>query len=145
MTGLWEALLGVAAAVLLTWLLLVGALLAARPTGNTVREALRLLPDLLRLVTRLGRDHSLPRSVRLRLGLLLVYLAIPIDLVPDFLPLVGYADDLIMIMWVLRSVLRTVGEEPIRRHWPGNPAGRDALLRLTQPISGKSRHPSRRG
>jgi uncharacterized membrane protein YkvA (DUF1232 family) len=143
-TGLWEALLGVAAALLLTWLLLVGALLAARPGGNIVREALRLLPDLLRLVARLGRDDSLPRSVRLRLGLLLLYLAIPIDLVPDFLPVVGYADDLIMIMCVLRSVLRSVGEEPIRRHWPGRPAGCNALLRLSLPTSGKPGHPSRR-
>lgn len=71
------------------WDLLLG-LAAGR--GGLVREALRLLPDVLRLLPRLAADRSLPRGVRVRLALLLAYLASPIDLVPDFIPVIGYAD-----------------------------------------------------
>jgi len=132
MDNLWSILLGVAVALLVTWLALVVALLVARPRGNVVTESLRLMPDLLRLVARLARDHSLPRGIRVRLGLLLAYLAFPLDLIPDVVPVLGYADDVIAVLWALRSVIRVAGEEPIRRHWPGTPDGCAALLRLVQ-------------
>jgi hypothetical protein len=54
---------------------------------------MRLLPDLLRLLRRLATDRALPRGVRIRLALLMAYLAIPIDVIPDFIPVLGYADD----------------------------------------------------
>jgi uncharacterized membrane protein YkvA (DUF1232 family) len=85
--------LGVLLALAVFWLVLIGALLLARPTGAVVTEAVRLLPDLLRLLRRLATDTSLPRGVRVRLWLLLAYLAMPLDLVPDFIPVLGYADD----------------------------------------------------
>ena len=132
MDNLWSILLGVAVALLVTWLALVVALLVARPRGNVVTESLRLMPDLLRLVARLARDHSLPRGIRVRLGLLLAYLAFPLDLIPDVVPVLGYADDVIAVLWALRRVIRVAGEEPIRRHWPGTPDGCAALLRLVQ-------------
>ena len=95
MTGsfLWDLALGIAAALLLAWLALVLALLVARPRGSLMREALRVLPDVLRLLRRLAADKTLPRGVRIRLALLLAYLAIPIDVIPDFIPVLGYADD----------------------------------------------------
>jgi uncharacterized membrane protein YkvA (DUF1232 family) len=68
--------------------------------------------------------------VRLPLVLLLGYLAIPIDLIPDFIPLLGYADDAIVIGLVLRSVIRRAGPDVVRRHWPGTEAGLDSLARL---------------
>jgi hypothetical protein len=74
-----------------SWLALLIALAIGRPKGLLLKEALRLLPDLLRLLRRLATDATLPRGVRIRLWLLLVYLAIPIDLVPDFIPVLGYA------------------------------------------------------
>ena len=132
MSHLWQVLIGVGAALLLAWLALLIALLVARPRGNVISESLRLMPDLLRLVARLARDKTLPRGVRVRLGLLLAYLAFPLDLIPDVVPVLGYADDVIAVLWTLRSVIRVVGEEPIRRHWPGTPTGCDALLRLAQ-------------
>ena len=89
----WDLALGIAAALLLAWLALVLALLVARPRGNLMREALRVLPDVLRLLRRLAADKTLPRGVRIRLALLLAYLAIPIDVIPDFIPVLGYADD----------------------------------------------------
>jgi uncharacterized membrane protein YkvA (DUF1232 family) len=95
-----------------------------------VREALRLLPDVLRLVRRLAADRSLPTSVRLRLWLLLGYLLSPVDLVPDVLPVVGYADDAVLVAWVLRSVVRRAGDAALARHWPGSPAGLAVVRRL---------------
>ena len=110
---------------------LLGTLLLARPKGNLLRETLRLLPDLLRLLRRLAADADVPRAVRLRLWLLLGYLAIPIDLVPDFVPVLGYADDAIIVAVVLRSVVRRADAPVIHRHWPGTDAGLAALARLT--------------
>ena len=127
----WQVVIGVGLALLVGWLALVVALLVARPTENVLRESLRLLPDLVRLVARLAKDRAQPRGVRIRLGLLLGYLAFPIDLVPDFVPVLGYADDVIVILLTLRGVIRLVGEAPLRGHWPGTPAGIEAVIRLT--------------
>jgi uncharacterized membrane protein YkvA (DUF1232 family) len=113
-----------------TYALLIGALYLVRPDQATLTQALRLLPDLLRLVRRLAADRSLPRGVRVRLWLLLAYLACPIDLVPDVLPVVGYADDAILVAAVLRSVVRAAGPERVADHWPGDPAGLAAVRRL---------------
>jgi uncharacterized membrane protein YkvA (DUF1232 family) len=121
----------VALGLALTYLVLLGALLVARPKGNLLAEALRLLPDLLRLLRRLAGDARVPRAARVRLWLLLGYLAIPIDLVPDFVPVLGYADDAIIVSLVLRSVARRAGAPVIRRHWLGTDNGLAALGRLT--------------
>jgi uncharacterized membrane protein YkvA (DUF1232 family) len=72
-----------------------------------------------------------PRAARVRLWLLLGYLAIPIDLVPDFVPVLGYADDAIIVSLVLRSVVRRAGTPVVRGHWPGSDDGLAALGRLT--------------
>jgi hypothetical protein len=95
MWGSWwlDLLLGLAAGLVLAWLVLIVALVIVRPRGGLLREALRLLPDLLRLLPRLAADRSLPGNVRVGLALLLAYLAFPLDLVPDFIPVLGYADD----------------------------------------------------
>lgn len=126
-----DTLIGVAAALLLAWLALVAVLVVARPRGNLLHEALRVLPDVLRLIRRLAADKTLPRGVRIRLGLLLAYLAIPIDLVPDFIPVLGYADDAIIVTAVLRSVVRRAGLDAVRAHWPGTDEGFAAVTRLT--------------
>ncbi|WP_051753700.1 YkvA family protein [Streptosporangium amethystogenes] len=126
------SLLGALAGLVLLWLALVAALAVARPRGNALGEALRLLPDLLRLIPRLARDGSLPRGVRIRLWLLLGYLAMPIDLVPDFVPVLGYADDAIIVALVLRSVTRRAGEEAVTRHWPGTAEGLRVVRRLAR-------------
>ncbi len=133
MTDTWwgDALLGLGAALLLSWLVLVIALIIVRPRGNLLAEALRLLPDLLRLIRRLATDRSLPRGVRVRLALLAVYLALPIDLIPDFIPVLGYADDAIIVTVVLRGVVRHAGLDAVRAHWPGTDDGFEVLVRLT--------------
>ncbi len=62
-------------------------------------------------------------GVRVRLVLLLVYLASPIDLVPDFIPVLGYAADAVIVALVLRSVTRRAGHDALQRHWPGTSKG----------------------
>jgi uncharacterized membrane protein YkvA (DUF1232 family) len=104
-----KLVLTLAVGLALTYLVLLGALLAIRPKGSLLGEALRLLPDLLRLLPRLAGDPNVRRAARVRLWLLLGYLAIPIDLVPDFVPVLGYADDAIIVGLVLRSVARRAG------------------------------------
>jgi uncharacterized membrane protein YkvA (DUF1232 family) len=126
-----ELLLAIGIGLAATYLAVLGALVAARPRGGLLREALRLLPDLLRLLRRLAGDPDVPRAARLRLWLLLGYLALPVDLVPDFLPVVGYADDAIVVSLVLRSVVRQTGAPLFRRHWPGTEDGLAALCRLS--------------
>jgi uncharacterized membrane protein YkvA (DUF1232 family) len=122
--------LGVVVAVAAAWSVLVVALIVARPRGDLLTEALRLLPDTLRLLKNLAVDRTLPRGVRVRLWLLFVYLALPFDLIPDFIPILGYADDAIIVAAVLRSVVRKAGPEAVRRHWPGTPDGLVALARV---------------
>lgn len=128
----WLAvLIGIAGAIVLAWLALVLVLLRIRPRDGLLREALRILPDVLRLLRRLATDRGLPRGVRIRLGLLLGYLALPIDVIPDFIPVLGYADDAIIIAAVLRSVVRITGVDAVHAHWPGTDDGFAALARLT--------------
>ena len=120
----------VVAGLVLVWVMLVVALWLARPGELTAREALRVLPDLVRLLRRMAGDRSLPRGVRVRLWLLLGYLLLPVDLVPDVIPVVGYADDVVVVALALRSVVRAAGPEALVRHWPGTPEGLAVVRRL---------------
>lgn len=133
----WETVAGVAAGLLLAYaVLLVLLWIYARRHPETVamKDALRLLPDLLRLVRRLAADRTLAAGVRVRLVLLLAYLLLPIDLVPDFVPVIGYADDAVIVALVLRSVLKRAGPGALERHWPGSPAGLEIILRAAAPV-----------
>lgn len=107
----------------------------AHPDTVSMRDALRLLPDLVRLIRRLAADKTVPTGVRVRLVLLLVYLVSPIDLVPDFIPVIGYADDAVVVALVLRSVTRRAGPDALARHWPGTPQG----LQLVEQLAGVPR------
>jgi uncharacterized membrane protein YkvA (DUF1232 family) len=130
MTYIWKPLIGLGASLILVWALMLLFLFLLSAKRPPLTEALRLLPDTLRLLRRLAADRSLPNSLRLRLWLLLAYLASPIDLIPDFIPVVGYADDAILICAVLRSVVRRAGREIVRRNWPGSQEGLQTLLQL---------------
>ena len=128
----WQLLIGVLGGLLLLWVALLVALWVTKPDETRLRDLIRLLPDVVRLVTRLARDSTLPRGLRVRLWFLLGYLALPIDLVPDFIPVLGYADDAIVVALVLRSVVRRAGPQALERHWPGTPDGLAALDRLVR-------------
>ena len=120
----------VAGSLVLLWLVMLALLWRAKPDDVTLRDAVRLVPDLLRLLKRLAGDETLPRGIRVRLWLLLGYLAMPIDLVPDFIPVLGYADDVVVVAIVLRSVVRAAGPEALERHWPGTPEGLGVIRTL---------------
>jgi uncharacterized membrane protein YkvA (DUF1232 family) len=126
----WTISLGVVGGLVLVWAVLAAVLWLTKPDEYALKEALRLLPDLIRLIKRLVADPDTPRGVRIPLTLLLVYLALPIDLIPDFVPVIGYADDAIIVALVLRSATRRAGPDALARHWPGTPDGLNALKRL---------------
>ena len=130
----WRVLLGAAAGLVLVYVVLLALLwryARAHPETVGLRDALRLLPDLLRLLRRLIADRTLPTGVRVRVALLVAYLAVPFDLVPDVVPVIGYADDAVVVALVLRSVVRRAGADALRRHWPGTPEGLAFVLRLS--------------
>lgn len=116
--------------LLLTWLVLLALLVVTRPKGVDLREARTFVPELVRLISRLARDPSLGRGTRVRLSLLLAYLAFPFDLVPDFIPVLGYADDVIVVALALRAVVRRVGAEVLDDNWTGSETGLAAVRRL---------------
>lgn len=129
----WQIVVAVVSALIVVWVALAGAMYVAGRKAQdptTLTDVLRLVPDVVRLLRRLTGDPTLPRSVRIRLVLLVGYLVSPIDLIPDFIPVVGYADDAVIVMWALRSVTRVAGPEALDRHWPGTPEGLRALTRL---------------
>ena len=126
----WSIALGIVAGLVLLWLALAVVLWLAKPDDIGLREAARLLPDLLRLLKRLAGDPTMPKGVRIRLVLLMGYLALPFDLIPDFIPVLGYADDAIIVALAVRSVARRAGPDALSKHWPGTPEGLDAVRRL---------------
>lgn len=126
-------ILVIVAGVLLLYVLALGLLWwAGRSYGIDIgpAAAARLLPDVLRLLRRLASDVDLGRGVRLRLWLVLAYLASPIDLIPDFIPILGYADDLLIVVLAVRSVVRRCGPAVVARRWPGSVEGLALLNRL---------------
>jgi uncharacterized membrane protein YkvA (DUF1232 family) len=92
-------------------------------------QLLRALPDLVRLIARLVRDPTLPRAAKVALAAVMVYLASPIDLVPDFIPLVGYLDDLLLASVLVDGLLKWVDRGLILKYWPGSA---DSLERLAR-------------
>ena len=130
----WQVVVAVLAGLALVWVAMVVALyLVSRRQDDptTLTDVLRIIPDVVRLLRRLAADPTLPRGVRVRLVLLAGYLVFPLDLVPDFIPVVGYADDAVIVALALRSVTRAAGPEALDRHWPGSPEGLLALKRLS--------------
>jgi len=125
-----RAVVAVVGGLVLAWLGLVGLLVFARPDGTTIGDALRIGAETVRLVLRLARDRAVPRRARVILWLLAAYLVSPIDLVPDFIPVVGYADDLIIASLALRAAVRAAGIETVDRHWTGSPSDLAVVHRL---------------
>lgn len=122
-------LLLAAAATLLSYGALVAALLLAGRRAHA-RALATFIPDCLVLFRRLLRDERVAHRHKLLLVALIAYLAMPFDLIPDFIPVVGQIDDAIIVALVLRAVLRAGGPQLVREHWPGPPTSLRALLRL---------------
>lgn len=132
--GWVNAVVAVTAGLLLSWIVLL-VILAVQVRRHgvalTVRDAARLGPDLVRLVGRLVRDRAVPGRTRAVLALLGAYLLCPIDLVPDVIPVLGYADDALVAALALRVAIHGAGLDAVKRHWPGTGDGLTAVLSLT--------------
>lgn len=127
--GPWAWVLITAGVSLVVWTAFVVWLLAAG-RRDAARALAAFVPDCLVLFRRLLADARVPRRRKLLLAALVGYLALPFDLVPDFIPVAGQLDDAIVVAVVLRTVLRSGGPSLLREHWPGAPASLGLLERL---------------
>jgi len=121
-------LVGAAITLLLYGMFLLALLVAGRRAD--ARAWAGFIPDCVVLFSRLVRDPRVPLPSKVLLGALIGYLALPFDLVPDFIPVIGVLDDAIVVALVLRVVLRAGGPELVRAHWPGPEASLGTVLRL---------------
>jgi uncharacterized membrane protein YkvA (DUF1232 family) len=124
-----ESLLAALAIPLLLYLSLIGGLIVAGMRTQAWALA-RFFPDCLVLLPRLIGEESVGRRRKLVLLALVGYLAMPFDLVPDFIPVAGQLDDVILVALALRYALRSGGPELLRRHWPGPDHTLEAVLRV---------------
>jgi uncharacterized membrane protein YkvA (DUF1232 family) len=127
--SLWGwTLIGIA-----TFLVVYAALVLALVIAGRRESAIALagfIPDCIVLCSRLLRDPRVPRRKKLLLVGLAGYLALPFDLVPDFIPVAGQLDDVVIVAFVLRSFLRGGGQALIREHWPGPESSLRLVLRV---------------
>jgi len=123
---LWANILLVVIAI---WIVVVVVLVVV---GRFVlaRELALLVPNLIRLFGGLLRDARVPLRAKIVLAVATVWLASPIDLIPEFIPIVGSVDDAVVAALALRFVLRTTDGAIVREHWRGDPATLERLLRL---------------
>lgn len=101
-----------------------------------LRQLIGLLPELFGLINRLLGDARLPGRVRGVLGVAATFLASPIDFLPDFIPGLGYLDDVVLVAIVLDGLVSHVDRQLLLEHWPGDPATLDAAARVAARVSG---------
>jgi uncharacterized membrane protein YkvA (DUF1232 family) len=94
-----------------------------------VKFLLRALPDIARLVARLAGDPILPRAAKIALAAAAVYLVSPFDLIPDFIPFVGYLDDLLLAAVIVDGIVNYVDRALVLKYWPGSPESLDRVAR----------------
>ena len=106
------------------------ALLVLAGRGTTARALAGFIPDCIVLLKRVLSDPRLPRRRKAVLVVLVAYLVMPIDLVPDFIPVAGQLDDVLVAGLALRYALRGGGPELLREHWPGPEQSLEAVIRI---------------
>ena len=111
------------------WALLVGILVLAG-RAFLARELAALLPNLIRLFAGLIRDRRVPLRAKIVLALASLWLASPIDLIPDFIPVAGSFDDAIVAALALRFVLGRTDRAVLLEHWRGDPRTLERIVRL---------------
>ena len=126
-TAQWALFLGLA--VVIVYGICVGGLaLAGRSTD--ARAVAGFVPDCIVLFQRLLWDSRMPRRYRAIVVALLGYLALPFDVIPDFIPVAGQVDDAVVVVLTLRAILRSGGLEMIKEHWPGPRSSLSLILKL---------------
>ena len=123
-------LVGIVVALVALWALLLGLLWLLRPKGVSVRELLGVIPDVVRLIRSVIGDGSAPLDVRLVLVGLLAWIISPVDLIPEFIPVLGPLDDVVVAIVAMRYVRRRLGIDDLRRRWAGTNTGFALLIRV---------------
>ncbi len=126
-----EQVLTAVAVLVILWLLLIATLVVSG-RGPLARELTTLVPNLVRLFAGLLRDARVPRRAKVVLAVTVAYLAMPIDLIPDFIPVAGSLDDAIVAALALRYVVGVAPSEALAEHWHGDPATLEHLLRVVR-------------
>ena len=126
----WRIVAGIALGLLAVWAALVALLWLLKPKDTRLSELLRVVPDILRMVRSLIGDSEVPPGARVALVGLLAWLINPVDLIPEFIPVLGPLDDVVVAVLVLRYARRRVGDAELRKRWPGTEDGFELLLRL---------------
>jgi uncharacterized membrane protein YkvA (DUF1232 family) len=140
----WQwTLVGLAATAVL-YAAFVGVLLVAGRRSDAAALA-RFIPDCVVLFRRLLGDPRLSRWRKATVAALIAYLASPIDLIPDLIPVVGLLDDAILVALVLRIVLRGAGRQLVEEHWPGPQESLSVILRLASAGGDQRAAPARHG
>jgi uncharacterized membrane protein YkvA (DUF1232 family) len=103
---------------------------AAVAATSRLRELAAFVPDCAVLFRRLLRDPRVPRRAKVALWLLIPYLLSPIDLIPDFVPVIGHMDDAVLAAAALGYIVRRAGRPVVEEHWPGSERGLRLVLRL---------------
>ena len=91
-----------------------------------MKDLLLLLPRLARMIASLLADGEVPTAAKVALGAMALYLASPIDLIPDFIPFVGYLDDVLVAAIVVDGLLNHLDRSFLLKYWPGSVASLDA-------------------
>ena len=126
----FQAIAAILLALALVWIVFLLIFWVLRPKDVSIRELLGLIPDILRLLRSLIGDASAPLDVRLVLIGLVAWIVSPIDLIPEFIPVLGPMDDVIVAIVAMRYVRRRVGTEDLRRRWVGSEDGFAMLIRV---------------
>ncbi len=104
--------------------------LKARRHRDALTQLIKLIAPCLKLIRDVLRDATLARRRKFAPTIAIVYLASPIDLIPDFIPVLGQLDDALVIAWTLRHIVRSAGRERVEHHWTGTPDSLQRVLRL---------------
>jgi uncharacterized membrane protein YkvA (DUF1232 family) len=125
-----NALVGIAIGLVALWAALLVLFFLLRPKDVALRELIAVVPDVLRLLRSLIRDGTIPADVRLVLVGLILWILSPIDLIPEFIPVLGPLDDVVVAVVAMRYVRRRLGIEDLRGRWQGSPDGFALLTRV---------------
>ena len=131
-------LVGLASALAVVCLATAVVAFRAVRRGQDLADLGRLVPNLARLLVRLSHDRTIPLRVRARIFIAVAYNVQPINLIPDFVPVIGLVDNVFVIMWALRSTVRSAGSEAVVRNWAGTPEGLATLFRFVGLAAGEN-------
>lgn len=138
-----EIVVGLLVTLVVLWALTCAVAAAIRPKGMSWKDTMRVAPDVVVLVGRLARDRALPRRIRMLVWVVLAWMVSPIDLIPDVIPVLGSADDVVIVYFLLRLIVRRSGREKLEEHWPGAPDGLELVMRLLRLGPGPAPEPGR--